>query len=122
PSNLAKRATESVHLANCPGSPEYSLVVYCDKDSDCFGTNPGDNNICVVTKGSYKKWETQGSCTFPTGVTFRYNVQSGANNFPAFSYVGTGSNDFKQFTGYRDNNPGFIKYNGQTCISLYYFL
>lgn len=104
-----RQAAEGVYLLNCgpPSNPNtYHPVVvsllpplnnrgitekltkpftqYCPDISNC-GRIPSNNNLCYGPT----KWETStGSCRFPTGVTFTWNIVANAQEFPYFAVVG----------------------------------
>ncbi len=68
---------------------------YCANDADCsnyhYGLPPSD--ACVVststTLDQFHTWEGgPQSCTFPTGVTFNWDIPSSAHSQAAFSWVG----------------------------------
>lgn len=71
------------------------FVQYCANDSDCssLSYSPPSDNVCVKgtssTSESYHIWEgSSQSCTFPTGVTFTWNIPSSAQSQPNYSSVG----------------------------------
>lgn len=85
--NLAKRATEGIHLVNC-GNNIYSVVVYCPDDSNC-NHNPGSGDGCDHPRGGTFTWEgSQESCTFSTGTIFTWDIESNAQSQPNFAQVG----------------------------------
>ncbi|KAH6622684.1 hypothetical protein F5144DRAFT_517088 [Chaetomium tenue] len=135
PTELAKRG-EGIHLFNCrpfggAGVPQtwISIVVYCANDSDCssLGYSPPSNNVCVkgtsTSSETYHVWEGGSqSCTFPTGVTFTWNIPSGAQSQPNYSSVGSGSNGYRSFAGYKDDHVNGASYNYHSCEKIYYYI
>ncbi|RWA09759.1 hypothetical protein EKO27_g5351 [Xylaria grammica] len=119
---IAKRAN-GVHLVNCV---TYSAVVYCENDSNC-NFNPGAGNQCIprdhLNGNGLEIWESAGSCTFDTGTTFSWNIQSNAQSQPNFSVVGSGTNGFQGFTVRKDDqHVMYTDGNGHACRSIYYAL
>ncbi|KAI0096060.1 hypothetical protein GGR51DRAFT_544369 [Nemania sp. FL0031] len=119
---LSKRA-DSLHLLNCV---TYSAVVFCTDDSNC-NFNPGPGNECIpndhLNGNGLETWETNGSCTFSTGVTFTWSIQSNAQSQPNFSVVGSGSNGAQGFTIRKDDqHVMYTDGNGHQCRSIYYAL
>ncbi|KAI0105546.1 hypothetical protein GGR51DRAFT_192805 [Nemania sp. FL0031] len=113
---------DSVHLVNCAGSDEYSVVVYCADDLNCDFPPSSSNYIQVGTGDEYYTWEQQNqSVTFSTGVTFNWTINSDGNTAPNYTPQGSGSNGFKPFTCYKDDQH--LMYNddqGNKCDSVYY--
>ncbi|KAK1778231.1 hypothetical protein QBC45DRAFT_328947, partial [Copromyces sp. CBS 386.78] len=85
------------------------------------------SNVCVKSISglteAYHIWKgnTQ-SCTFSSGVTFTWNIPSNAQSLQDYSYVGTGSNGYSTFSGYKDDKHYAIRYNAHTCHSIYYYI
>ncbi|KAK3942813.1 hypothetical protein QBC46DRAFT_231582, partial [Diplogelasinospora grovesii] len=122
---------EGVHLMNCRpfgaegAPPPVSLVVYCPNDSDCNNITfqPSSDNVCQMSSGNYYTWEGGSkSCTFPTGVTFTWDIESNAQSQANYAYVGSGSNGFRSFAGYKDDQHTALQYNYHDCDSIYYFI
>jgi hypothetical protein len=72
-----------------------SRLQYCANDSDCsdLGYQPPSDNVCVKKSSGneeeYHTWEGGSqSCTFPTGVTFSWNIPPNAQSLPDYSYIG----------------------------------
>ncbi|KAK4099288.1 hypothetical protein N658DRAFT_453303, partial [Parathielavia hyrcaniae] len=121
--SLATRG-EGVHLLNCSPGPDrdpggskvpppktwVSLVVYCANDSDCSNPSykPSPDNVCVKYSTTYNgqsniwKGGSQ-SCTFPSGVSFSWNIRSDAQSQPNYANVGSGSNNYRSFAGFKDD-------------------
>ncbi|KAH6621524.1 hypothetical protein B0J18DRAFT_229071 [Chaetomium sp. MPI-SDFR-AT-0129] len=132
---LATRG-EGIHLFNCrpfggAGVPQtwLSIVVYCANDSDCSNLtyNPPSDNVCVKGTSSssevYHIWEgSSQSCTFPTGVTFSWNIPSNAQSQPNYSSVGSGSNGYRSFAGHKDDHTAGPSYNYHSCEKVYYYV
>ncbi|KUJ17986.1 uncharacterized protein LY89DRAFT_732688 [Mollisia scopiformis] len=120
--NLAKRATEGIHLVNC-GNNVYSVVVYCPNDGDC-NHDPGAGNGCDHPNGGTFTWEgSQQNCKFDTGTTLTWNIESNAQSQPNFAQVGTGSNGFHNFNIFKDDkHTMFTDGNKNQCNSIYYAL
>ncbi|KAH8895336.1 hypothetical protein GQ53DRAFT_820170 [Thozetella sp. PMI_491] len=114
-------AGESVHLVNCSGGTRISLVVYCSSDSVCFGNNNiPSNDICIKSLGSWFTWETSGGCTFPSGVSFTWNIASGSNTKPYGTDVGSGSNGFNDMVCKKDSDVYMFSYDGEACDTIYW--
>ncbi|KAK3403102.1 hypothetical protein B0T20DRAFT_17185 [Sordaria brevicollis] len=128
---------EGIHLVNCEGlhygtgtaSGQISAVVYCANDSDCNNLAVGhlEKDVCVKKfsndPGVFNIWEgsTQ-SCTFSTGVTFTWYIPSNAQTLPDYSYVGTASNGYRTFAGYKDDKHLGVNYMSRQCQNIYYCL
>ncbi|KAG7285204.1 hypothetical protein NEMBOFW57_009825 [Staphylotrichum longicolle] len=128
---------EGVHLFNCgpfgaAGAPKtwYSIVAYCANDADCssLGYNIPSNDACVKsvsgTSGQYHIWEGgPQSCTFPSGVTFSWNIPANAQSQADYTSVGSGSNGYRSFAGYKDNKVSGASYGGShSCKKIYYYV
>jgi hypothetical protein len=68
---------------------------YCANDSECsnLAYNPPSENVCVKqssgSDGLYNVWEgSEQSCTFPSGVSFSWNIQASAQSQANYAYVG----------------------------------
>ncbi|KAG7294482.1 hypothetical protein NEMBOFW57_004556 [Staphylotrichum longicolle] len=132
---LAKRG-EGIHLLNCRpyggagvAQTWLSLVVYCANDSDCsnLSYSPSSNNVCVkgtsTTSEAYHVWEGGSqSCTFPSGVKFTWNIPSNAQSQANYSPVGSGSNGYRSFAGYKDDHGATFGYNYHSCEKIYYYI
>ncbi|KAK3990391.1 hypothetical protein QBC44DRAFT_325665 [Cladorrhinum sp. PSN332] len=126
PSLLSSRqiTDERVHLTDCTGNSETSVVVYCKNDSVC-NKIPAENDICVMAEDSLFAWEqrTQG-CTFQgTSTRFVWDLEPDArdNKFAKDAVVGSGSNGFHRFNCLKNNDPVLFTDNqGRQCKSLYY--
>ncbi|KAK4215156.1 hypothetical protein QBC37DRAFT_282323 [Rhypophila decipiens] len=138
---VARQGTPGLRLMNCwpimsgngapPGGWRYtSYVVYCDDMATCDSTlfTPSSNNVCVKKSSTavndYYIWEGGSkSCTFPTGVTFTWNIPSNAQSQADYSWVGTGSNTYRTFNGYKDNKDGSLHYPSfvQRCSKIYWY-
>ncbi|KAL2143660.1 hypothetical protein VTI28DRAFT_10167 [Corynascus sepedonium] len=132
---LATRG-EGVHLFNCrpwggAGVTQtwISIVVYCANDSDCsqLSYSPPRDNVCVkgvsTTEEAYHIWEgSEQSCTFPTGVTFTWNIPSDAQSRPDYTYIGSGSNGHRDFAGFKDNHGSAMSYDYHSCEKIYYYI
>ncbi|KAH6650438.1 hypothetical protein F5144DRAFT_588917 [Chaetomium tenue] len=127
---------EGIHLLNCrpfggAGSPQtwYSVVAYCANDADCSRLNYliPDQDTCIVstssTPESFHTWEGgQQSCTFPTGVTFNWNIPANAQSQADFSSVGAGWNDFRSFSGFKDQKVNGAGLGSHSCTKIYYYI
>ncbi|KAJ4290035.1 hypothetical protein N0V88_006837 [Collariella sp. IMI 366227] len=87
---------------------------------------PG-NNVCVKKTTSqseaYHIWEGgEQSCTFPTGVTFKWNIPANAQLRPNYSFVSTGTNGYKVFDGFKDDHGAAPGYNYHSCEKIYYYI
>ncbi|KAK4141366.1 uncharacterized protein C8A04DRAFT_31118 [Dichotomopilus funicola] len=127
---------EGIHLLNCSpfgaaGNTRiwYSLVAYCENDADCssLGYVIPSNDRCIVststTPDSFHTWEGgPQNCTFPTGITFGWNIPANAQSKPDFSSVGGGWNDFRSFDGYKDNKANGAGLAFHSCRKIYYYV
>ncbi|KAK4682341.1 hypothetical protein QC764_115500 [Podospora pseudoanserina] len=115
-----RQAAEGVYLLNCgpPSNPNtYHPVVHCPDISNC-GRIPSNNNLCYGPT----KWETStGSCRFPTGVTFTWNIVANAQEFPYFAVVGSGNNGRPRPFTIRKDNQGVLYRDSQgyDCRAIY---
>ncbi|KAK4224307.1 hypothetical protein QBC38DRAFT_485810 [Podospora fimiseda] len=111
------KRVEGVHLLNCGSA--YSVVLYCPNDSSCSHT---PNNAC--TYGNIITWEGgYKSCTFPTGVTFWWNIVSNAQSYANFAVVGNGGNGYTNFVIRKDDKHTFYTDGyGTACKTIYYSL
>ncbi|KAJ8121181.1 hypothetical protein ONZ43_g2302 [Nemania bipapillata] len=120
---LTKRA-DGIHLVNCV---TYSAVIFCSDDSNC-NFNPSSGNECIpkdhLNSKGLEIWEgTNSSCTFSTGVTFFWGIESNAQSQPNFSVVGSGTNSLQGFTIRKDDqHVMYTDGNGHACQSIYYAL
>ncbi|KAJ2977997.1 hypothetical protein NQ176_g4056 [Zarea fungicola] len=117
-------AGEAIHLVNCSGQHGYaSYVVYCEQDNNCNFT-PIGNNECTVSSGHFNTWEgAWQSCTFQENdVSFSWNIEGDAQSRGLYTQVGTGSNGFRNFNIFRDDDHEMWGGNGQQCNSVYYAL
>ncbi|KAK4235384.1 hypothetical protein C8A03DRAFT_17875 [Achaetomium macrosporum] len=128
---------EGIHLLNCRpfggagvSQTWLSIVAYCANDADCNSLQYSipDKDACIVsssgTAESYHIWEgSSQSCTFSsTGVTFHWNIPSNAQSRPNYSSVGTGSNGFKTFAGFKDDHSTSASYSYHSCEKIYYYV
>ncbi|KAK3306071.1 uncharacterized protein B0T15DRAFT_217630 [Chaetomium strumarium] len=128
---------EGIHLLNCRpfggagvSQTWLSIVAYCANDADCNSLQYSipDQDACIVsssgTSESYHHWEgSSQSCTFSsTGVTFRWNIPGNAQSQPNYSSVGTGSNGFKTFAGFKDDHSPSASYSYHSCEKIYYYV
>ncbi|KAK4194235.1 hypothetical protein QBC40DRAFT_320875 [Triangularia verruculosa] len=121
-SELDKRqAAEGVYLLNCGNAANpniYHPVVYCPDISNC-GRIPASNNLCYGPTW----WETStGSCRFPTGVTFTWNIVANAQQYGDREVVGTGNNGRPRAFVIRKDVKGVLYRDGQgyDCRAIYY--
>jgi hypothetical protein len=102
-SHLAKRS-QGIHLVNC-GTRDSVVVVsgthtpvrsyrtlpksqYCPNDSNC-DFNPSPSNYCTFDSSGLGTWEGgEKSCTFTTGVTFQWGIESNAQSKANYAFVG----------------------------------
>ncbi|EGS18413.1 uncharacterized protein CTHT_0064390 [Thermochaetoides thermophila DSM 1495] len=138
---LPRQSGEGIHLMNCNpimGGADptrkwtwVSAVFYCPNDADCSRLNysPDYNDVCIMktsyTEGDFHRWEGgEQSCRFPTGVTFKWGIIPNAQAFRDYSHVGSGSNGYRDFRGYKDNKGNGANMPGLThsCKKIYYFI
>ncbi|KAJ8121449.1 hypothetical protein O1611_g10097 [Lasiodiplodia mahajangana] len=117
-----KRATEGLHLVNCSGPQQYSIVIYCPNDADCnhLATT---NNQCFVEASGFEHWEQSGGCAFTSGTTFSWTIQSDAQNKPNYTKVGTARNPYHNYNVFKDDqHVMYTEGSGNVCRSIYYAL
>ncbi|CZR62815.1 uncharacterized protein PAC_12712 [Phialocephala subalpina] len=74
---------------------------------------------------SAAKEGSQQSCTFDSGVTFTWNIESTAWSQPDYALVGTGSNSFHDMNICKNDAQTRYLYtdgSGNSCYSIYYRL
>ncbi|KAK0717974.1 hypothetical protein B0T26DRAFT_606702, partial [Lasiosphaeria miniovina] len=123
---------EGVHLLNCAfeGEPRLmSLVVDCTNDFDCsdLAYEPDENSVCVKhTTTWYEDWyQWEGgnkSCTFPSGITFSWEIPLDAQSNPDYTGIGRGWNGRRTFGGYKDNHRRTFYWRSHTCVKIYYYV
>ncbi|PLN79306.1 hypothetical protein BDW42DRAFT_128906 [Aspergillus taichungensis] len=127
PADLTKRAPETIYLSNCvtTGSAysKSGMFYYSASEDSQNGAPPSSGNYATVNGGSLVGWEGASvSGTFGSGVTFTSQIEGGAH--AAYSYSGSGSNGYRSFACYRDNErllfAGSEKWG--KCYSVYYCL
>jgi hypothetical protein len=95
---IDKRNGEGIHLANCYqnsplGQVPYSQFAYYADDAQASqNVKPSSSNLCTVKlpgTGGWETWEGVSiTCTFPSGVYFTSNIQSGAGGYSVGQYAG----------------------------------
>lgn len=125
--DLTKRATETIYLSNCvtTGSAysKSGMFYYSASEDSQNGASPSSGNYATVNGGSLVGWEGASvSGTFGSGVTFTAQIEGGSH--AAYSYSGSGSNGYRTFACYRDNER--LLFTGSEkwgkCYSVYYCL
>ncbi|KAH8900517.1 hypothetical protein GQ53DRAFT_740572 [Thozetella sp. PMI_491] len=125
-------STPSFHLVGCTTlgtiNPAYGTVVlYCADDANC-DQSPAGENVCLLPgREVLTPFEGDGSCTFSTGVTFNWHVDSGALEYTNYTLAGSGSNGTESFLGYKDDfhlmyETLVYPLGWFDCLSYFYFL
>ncbi|USP74109.1 uncharacterized protein yc1106_01383 [Curvularia clavata] len=120
---LAKQG-EGIHLVNCYGpGKSFSGVAYCANDSACG--NPSNNDwVSLGGKNQVTTWEDiPYKVTFGSGVSFHFFVENGAQGKFNYQVIDTtAGNDFRSFTGYKDDQHLLFNRDGAGCYSIYYYI
>lgn len=122
--SLSKRGVETIYLSNCvtTGSAynRSGMFYYADGDASQNGERPASGNYASVNGGNLVGWEGKSvSGTFGSGVTFTSNINAGSH--AAYSWSGSGSNGYRSFSCYRDNERFlFNSASWGNCYSIYY--
>ncbi|KAH8880971.1 hypothetical protein GQ53DRAFT_520283 [Thozetella sp. PMI_491] len=124
---IAKRG-DGIHLVNCDSfggegtvMPQRSYVVYCPNDSSC-SQPPSSDNICTMSTNFWFTWEGRANaCTFSTGTKFQWFINADAQNQANYVHVGDGGNQFRAYTGFKDDKHGMFNEGPSQCHSIYYF-
>ncbi|KAL2121256.1 hypothetical protein VTJ04DRAFT_5283 [Mycothermus thermophilus] len=104
---------EEIYLLDCWNyGVRQSWVFYYTAQSSKTGYPP-DNDRCLVTYGRDNQWGGHGSCKFPTGVTFTWDLVNNVGGLPDGMYAGTGSNWYKAWNCGRSGKDKFLK--GTEC-------
>ncbi|KAL9113756.1 MAG: hypothetical protein Q9227_002201 [Pyrenula ochraceoflavens] len=122
--NLATRASpETVYLSNCnefePGIHFSEIDYYAAGSSSQNLEQPTDTCGGITENGGWVTWGGKPiSCKFSdSGVTFTSNIAGNGQSVAQFSKAGTGSNGFKNFNCFRDNQRTLYTRIGVACKS-----
>ncbi|KAH8432495.1 uncharacterized protein LDX57_010131 [Aspergillus melleus] len=121
---LSKRGVETIYLSNCVTSGSAynrsGMFYYPDGDQSQNGERPASGNYASVNGGNLVGWEGRSvSGTFGSGVTFTSSITPGSH--AAFSWSGSGTNGYRSFNCYRDNERFlFNSASWGNCYSVYY--
>ncbi|KAL1842757.1 hypothetical protein VTJ49DRAFT_4242 [Mycothermus thermophilus] len=85
-----QRYAETVWMVDCTenGVQQSSLFYY---DPDPWGGGmgyPASGDRCLVTSGQFKNWGGSGACTFPSGVSFYWNLWGRIAGLGHLDYAG----------------------------------
>ncbi|KAJ7252300.1 hypothetical protein C8J57DRAFT_1238182 [Mycena rebaudengoi] len=101
--NLEKRDTEIIYLANCANFANSHLPIQHWSEI-IYYANSADSDNKESFRGPTTVWEeNQKRCTFPSGVTFDEAIDADAQSRPDFSFAGWGWNG-KTWNCFKDNN------------------